>query len=63
MHALKVRAAQAGKPLQAHALELLVREVEKLSPAEMAARLGRETRTELSTTDVIDAIEDGRERR
>lgn len=63
VNALKVRAAQAGKSLQAYALELFVREVEKPSLAEMAARLGRETRTELSTTDIIDAIEDGRERR
>ncbi|GII75319.1 hypothetical protein Sru01_03010 [Sphaerisporangium rufum] len=59
---LKVRAAQAGKSLQAYALELLSREAAKPTLAEMAARLERETRTELSTTDILDAIEDGRDR-
>jgi len=60
---LKVRAARAGKSLQAYALDLLAREAAKPSLAEMATRLERETRTELRTTDVLDAIEDGRERR
>jgi plasmid stability protein len=63
VNALKVRAAQAGKSLQAYALDLLSREATKPTLAEMAARLERETRTELDTTDVLDAIEDGRGRR
>jgi plasmid stability protein len=63
VNALKVRAAQAGKSLQAYALDLLSREAVKPTLAEMAARLERETRTELSTTDILDAIEDGRDRR
>ncbi|MGW0208535.1 FitA-like ribbon-helix-helix domain-containing protein [Streptomyces sp. NPDC003233] len=63
VNALKVRAAQAGKSLQAYALDLLSREAAKPTLAEMAARLERETRTELSTTDILDAIEDGRDRR
>ncbi|WP_340377130.1 antitoxin [Streptomyces sp. SS7] len=63
VNALKVRAAQAGKSLQAYALDLLSREAAKPTPAEMATRLERETRTELSTTDILDAIEDGRNRR
>ncbi|NJP47096.1 FitA-like ribbon-helix-helix domain-containing protein [Actinacidiphila epipremni] len=63
VNALKVRAAQAGKSLQAYALELLSREAARPTLTEMAARLERETRTALSTTDVLDAIEDGRERR
>lgn len=63
VNALKVRAAQAGKSLQAYALELLSREAAKPTLAEMAARLERETRTELDTTDILDAIEDGRDRR
>ncbi|GAA1022024.1 hypothetical protein Aple_084040 [Acrocarpospora pleiomorpha] len=63
VNALKVRAAQAGKSLQAYALDLLSREAAKPTLAEMAARLERETRTELSTTDILDAIEDGRNRR
>ena len=60
VNALKVRAAQAGKSLQAYALELFSREAVKPTLAEMATRLERETRTELSTTDILDAIEDGR---
>ncbi|WP_127359344.1 FitA-like ribbon-helix-helix domain-containing protein [Actinacidiphila soli] len=63
LNALKVRAAQAGKSLQAYALELLSREAVKPTLAEMATRLERETRTELDTTDILDAIEDGRDRR
>jgi plasmid stability protein len=63
VNALKVRAAQAGKSLQAYALDLLSREAAKPTLAEMATRLERETRTELDTTDILDAIEDGRDRR
>ena len=63
VNALKVRAAQAGKSLQAYALDLLAREAAKLTLEEMATRLERETRTELDTTDILDAIEDGRDRR
>jgi plasmid stability protein len=63
VNALKIRAAQAGKSLQAYALELLSREAVKPTLAEMATRLERETRTELDTTDILDAIEDGRDRR
>ncbi|MBW1601572.1 antitoxin [Streptomyces sp. JJ66] len=63
LNALKVRAAQAGTSLQGYAQELLSREAAKPTLAEMAARLERGTRTELSTADVLDAIEGGRERR
>ncbi|WP_406438889.1 antitoxin [Streptomyces sp. NBC_00631] len=63
VNALKVRAAQAGKSLQAYALDVLSREAAKPTLAEMATRLERETRTELSTNDILDAIEDGRNRR
>ncbi|MEU9407862.1 antitoxin [Streptomyces sp. NPDC048281] len=63
LNALKVRAAQAGKSLQAYALDLLAREAAKPTLTEMATRLERETRTELNTTDILDAIEDGRNRR
>lgn len=63
INTLKVRAAQAGKSLQAYALDLLSREAAKPTLTEMATRLERETRTELRTTDILDAIEDGRDRR
>ncbi|MEU0069513.1 antitoxin [Streptomyces sp. NPDC006332] len=63
VNALKVRAAQAGKSLQAYALDLLSRDAAKPTLAEMATRLERETRAELSTIDILDAIDDGRNRR
>ncbi|WP_435131710.1 FitA-like ribbon-helix-helix domain-containing protein [Actinacidiphila sp. bgisy144] len=63
VNVLKVRAAQAGIPLEAYALELLTREAAKPTLAEMAARLERETRTALSTADVLDALGHGREQR
>ncbi|MFC5805430.1 FitA-like ribbon-helix-helix domain-containing protein [Streptomyces formicae] len=63
LRALKVRAAQAGKSLQGYTLDLLAREAAKPTLAEMAARLERETRTELRTDDILDAIEEARERR
>jgi plasmid stability protein len=63
VNALKVRAAQAGKSLQAYALDLLSREAAKPTLAEMATRLERETRAELGTNDILDAIDDGRNRR
>ena len=43
--------------------EHLSREAAKPTLAEMATRLERETRTELSSIDILDAIEDGRHRR
>lgn len=55
--ALTVRAARAGKSLQAYALDLLVRE------AETATHLEHETRADLSTADILDAIENRPERR
>lgn len=58
-----VRAVQAGKSLPPHTLDLPSREAAKPTLAEMATRLERETRTELTTTDILDTIEDGRDRR
>ena len=60
---MKVRAAQAYRSLQAYALDLLSRKAAKPTLAEMATRLARETRTALSGTDILDAIEDRRDRR
>jgi plasmid stability protein len=63
LDSLKTRAARAGKSLQAYALEALTREAATPSLSEMMDRLERETRTEVSTGDILQALEDSRERR
>ncbi|MFF2121164.1 FitA-like ribbon-helix-helix domain-containing protein [Kitasatospora sp. NPDC001119] len=60
---LKLKAAQAGKSLQAYLLDLVTREAATPSLAEMMTRLDREARTEISTADILSAIDEGRERR
>ncbi len=63
LEALKLKAAKGGKSLQAYLLDLVSREAATPTLAEMMSRLDRETRTEVSTSDILSAIEDGRERR
>lgn len=63
LETLKLKAAQAGKSLQAYLLDLVTREAAVPTLAEMMARLDRETRTDVSTSDILAAIDDGRERR
>nr|WSY52870.1 antitoxin [Streptomyces sp. NBC_00886] len=63
LHEDRLRRSGLGTTCLAYTLDLLSREAAKPAPAEMAARLERETRTELDTTDILDAIEDGRHRR
>lgn len=63
LESLKRKAAQGGKSLQAYLLDLIAREASTPTLAEMMARLDRETRTEVSTSDILSAIDDGRERR
>ncbi|WP_406458449.1 antitoxin [Streptomyces sp. NBC_01622] len=63
LHEDRLRQSGPGTTRQAYTLDLLAREAAKPTLAEMAARLERETRTELDTTDILDAIEDGRHRR
>ncbi|MER7671744.1 antitoxin [Kitasatospora sp. NPDC096128] len=57
---LKVRAAQAGKSLQAFMQDLIAREASKPTMAEMMARLDRETTADVSAADVLAAIDEGR---
>ncbi|MBE4735322.1 MULTISPECIES: FitA-like ribbon-helix-helix domain-containing protein [Streptomyces] len=57
---LKVRAARAGKSLQAYFLELIARETSKPTMAEMVERLNRETTASVSTEDVLAAIDEAR---
>ncbi|QMU79711.1 antitoxin [Streptacidiphilus sp. PB12-B1b] len=63
LESLKLKAARGGKSLQAYLLDLVTREAATPTLADMMARLDRETRTEVSTSDILSAIEDGRERR
>ncbi|ARF79407.1 FitA-like ribbon-helix-helix domain-containing protein [Kitasatospora aureofaciens] len=57
---LKIRAAQAGKSLQAFMQDLIAREVSKPTMAEMMERLNRETTARVSATDIVAAIDEGR---
>jgi plasmid stability protein len=57
---LKIRAAQAGKSLQAFMQEMIARETSKPTMAEMMERLNRETTANVSTSDVLAAIDEGR---
>ncbi|MFJ8470467.1 FitA-like ribbon-helix-helix domain-containing protein [Kitasatospora sp. NPDC094011] len=57
---LKVRAAQAGKSLQAYFLDLIARETSKPTMVEMVARLDREATASISAEDVLAAIDEGR---
>ncbi|MFF3001357.1 antitoxin [Kitasatospora sp. NPDC057940] len=57
---LKVRAAQAGKSLQAFMQDLIAKEASKPTMAEMMDRLNRETTATVSTADVLAAIDEGR---
>lgn len=57
---LKIRAAQAGKSLQAYFLDLIERETAKPTMAEMMERLNRETTADISTSDILSAIDEGR---
>lgn len=60
LQTLKIRAAQAGKSLQAYFLDLIARETSKPTMAEMVARLNRETTASVSTEDVLAAIDEAR---
>ena len=57
---LKVRAAQAGKSLQAFMQDLIAMEASKPTMAEMMERLNRETTARVSATDIVAAIDEGR---
>jgi len=63
LEALKLKAAQSGRSLQAYLLDLVNRDASTPSLAEMMARLDRETHSEIATADILDAIDGARERR
>ena len=60
LQVLKVRATQAGKSLQAYFLDLIARETAKPTMAEMMERLSREATADVSTADILAAIDEGR---
>ncbi|WP_242418654.1 FitA-like ribbon-helix-helix domain-containing protein, partial [Frankia sp. CpI1-P] len=61
--ALKVKAAQSGRSLQAYLLDLVTREARTPTLADMMARLDRETQSDVDTSDILAAIDEGRKRR
>jgi plasmid stability protein len=60
LNVLKVRAAQAGKSLQAYALEVLTREASRPTLAEAVRRARAATTAEVSTDDVLSALDEAR---
>ncbi|MCX3063713.1 FitA-like ribbon-helix-helix domain-containing protein [Streptomyces beihaiensis] len=60
LQTLKVRAAQAGQSLQSYVKEVLARETAKPTLGEMMERLDREATADISTRDVLEAIDEMR---
>ncbi|WP_131767848.1 FitA-like ribbon-helix-helix domain-containing protein [Candidatus Protofrankia californiensis] len=63
LEALKIKAAKGGRSLQAYLLDLVTRDAQTPPLADMMARLDRETRSDVSTSDILAAIDEGREHR
>lgn len=63
LETLKRKAARSGKSLQSFLLDVIAREAKTESIAEVMERLGREAHTTLSTSEILDAVAGGRERR
>ncbi|WP_250291996.1 FitA-like ribbon-helix-helix domain-containing protein [Frankia sp. CiP1_Cm_nod1] len=63
LEALKIKAAKGGRSLQTYLLDLVTRDARTPSLADMMTRLDRETRSDVSTSDILAAIDDGRQRR
>jgi plasmid stability protein len=57
---MKVRAAQAGQSLQAYLRGLIEKEAAKPTVAEAVERARREATADISTADILAAIEEGR---
>ena len=63
LEALKVKAAQTGRSLQAYLLDLITRDARTPTLADMMGHLDRETRAEVATSDILAAIDEGRQGR
>jgi antitoxin FitA len=57
---MKIRAAQAGQSLQAYLRGLIEKEAAKPTVAEAVEQARREATANISTTDILAAIDDGR---
>jgi len=62
LRGLERKAARNEKDLQTYQLDLLIREAARPTLGAMLNRLDREVHSTLSTNDVLDAIDSGRER-
>jgi len=63
LEGLKRKASQSGKSLQSFLLEVLSREAKTASVAEVMESLELDAHVSLSTSDILDAVAGGRERR
>ncbi len=63
LEALTIKAAESGRSLQLYLLDLVTRDAWTPPLADMMARLDRETRSDVSTSDILAAIDEGREHR
>lgn len=57
---MKIRAAQAGQSLQAYLRGLIEREAAKPTVAQAIAQARREATADVSTADILAAIDEGR---
>lgn len=57
---MKIRAAHAGQSLQAYLRGLIEREAAKLTVAEAVERARKEATADISTADILAAIDEGR---
>jgi len=57
---MKIRAAQAGQSLQAYLRGLIEKEAAKPTVAEAVEQAGREATADISTADILAAIDEGR---
>ena len=60
---MKVRAARNGQSLQAYVRSLIEREATKPTVAEAVEQARRTATADISTADILSAIDDGRARR
>jgi plasmid stability protein len=57
---MKIRAAQAGQSLQAYLRSLIEKEAAKLTVAEAVEQARKEAAADISTADILAAIDEGR---
>lgn len=62
LEALKLKAARTGRSLQTYLLDLVSRDARTPTLAETMDRLDRETRAEISTVDILTALDESRGR-